>query len=183
MFQTKAYKTRARIREEFFPNDEAWTCEKDKDVGFFMAPRTLPLVVSLLNSKALTGDTDITAVYLELWSRHQDNGIVEIANEQDHAYAAGYEGSRALRTWQERMKKLEQIGAVKTASIGNRKYAYILLVHPTALAQRLKDDGKISENWWRTYRMRQIAVGELTHDERFGSQSRVVPIRSVKTKP
>jgi hypothetical protein len=49
------------------------------------------------------------------------SGVRVMEHEADHAYAAGYEGTRAVRTWQERMKVLVQAGFIKTVDVGNQK--------------------------------------------------------------
>ena len=90
---------RTNLRDRFWPGAKAWTGEDSK--GWFRAPRTFPLLLTLLKSKALSGRQDPSSAYLALWARHLDSGIVEITNERELAYEAGYTGNRALRTWQE----------------------------------------------------------------------------------
>src|ERR1035441_8312976 len=89
---------RAQIRDNFFSKDDLWTGEKE--TGWFPAPRTLPLILSLIDSKPISGTKSASLVYLELLSRHRSDGVIEMASEADHAFAAGYEGSRAVRSWQ-----------------------------------------------------------------------------------
>ncbi len=155
---------REQRRAEFWPGADVWTGEGEK--GFFIAPRTLPLIVMLLDSKKLSGRLDLGKVYLELWARHIDNGVIEITSEAAHAYAAGYSGSRAVRTWRERMKVLEKIGFIKIQSIGNEHYKYVLLVHPTTAVRRLYEENLISPEWWKAYRDRQIDTKEASYEER-----------------
>lgn len=102
---------RTNLRDRFWPGAKAWTGEDSK--GWFRAPRTLPLLLTLLKSKALSGRQDPSSVYLTLWARHLDSGIVEITNERELAYEAEYTGNRALRTWQERMRLLKSLGFIK----------------------------------------------------------------------
>ena len=64
-------------------------------------------------------------------------GIIEMKHELDHAFAAGYEGARALRTWQERMKSLEDLGLIKTKQVGNERYKHVALVHPNVVLEKL----------------------------------------------
>lgn len=84
-----------------------------------------------LSSKKISGQSDPTDVYLELLARHKDSGIVEMTNEGEHSYAAGYAGPRGVRTWQERMKLVEELGFIKSRKSGNQQYKYVLLTHPT----------------------------------------------------
>jgi len=122
--------------------------------------------LQLLGSKQLSGNMDPSSVYLELLARHIDNGVVEMAHEADHAFAAGYVGSRAVRTWQERMKMLEDLGFIRTKQIGNQRFKYVLIVHPTVVIQRLYETKKISSQWWDTYRARQIETKEALFEDR-----------------
>lgn len=105
-------------------------------------------------------------MYLELLSRHIDGGVVEMTDEAAHAYGAGYFGSRAVRSWHERMKTLERNGFIKTKRIGNQRYKYVLIVHPTFAVQRLRDKGKVDDILWDAFRARQIEVKEDTYEER-----------------
>jgi hypothetical protein len=49
----KAAQRRAELREELWPDEPAWTA-KDA-VGFFQAPRTLPLLLALIKDKKISG--------------------------------------------------------------------------------------------------------------------------------
>src|SRR5437870_5052588 len=110
MPQTAGSNRRAQWKERYWPDEVAWSGTGN---GWFKGPRTLPLVLSLLSRKDLTAGRDVSRVYLELMARHMDGGVVEIGNEGDHAYAAGYTGNRAIRTWCERMHLLENLGFIK----------------------------------------------------------------------
>ena len=118
-------KRREEIRKEHWPNESLWTGEKEK--GWFPVPRSLPLVLALLKSKQISGKKDPSSVYLELLSRQRGEGVIEMMHENDHAFAAGYEGTRAVRTWQERMKVLEANGFIQTKQVGNQRYKYVPL--------------------------------------------------------
>lgn len=155
---------REKIREEYWPKEDAWTGDNEK--GWFRAPRTLPLLLVLLGEKGISGNLDPTKVYLELLARHIDGGVIEMTHEAVHAYSAGYDGTRGVRTWQERMKLLEGLGLIKSKRVGNQQYGYVLLVHPTTAIKNLKDRGKINQVWWDTYRVRQIETKEATHEAR-----------------
>ena len=156
---------RERLREEFWPDEDPWTGVDEK--GWFRAPRTLPLIMDLLGSKSVNQkQQDVTRVYLDLWSRHIDGGIIEMSEPARHAYAAGYRGPRALRTWSERMKVLEDSGFIKAKEVEGQRYRYVLLIHPTIAIQRLRDAGKIDDQWWDTYRARQIQTKESSYEER-----------------
>ena len=143
-----------------------WT--SGRETGWFMAPRTLPLIMTLLRMKSLSGKLDPSKVYLELLARNIDNGIVEMGHEADHSFAAGYSSNRSNRSWQDMMKVLEDLGFIKAELVGTR-YKYVLLIHPTTAIQKLREAGRIPDNWWKAYRDRQSEAGEATYEERTGT--------------
>lgn len=161
---TGASGRRRSLRKEYWKDDDAWTGDNEK--GWFRAPRTMPLVLGLLGQKNLSGALDPTKVYLELLARHIDNGIIEMVGEPDHAYAAGYLGSRGVRTWQERMKVLEELGFIRSKHIGNQRHKYVLLVHPTVAIQKLYQGGRVPQQWYDTFRARQIETGDVHFESR-----------------
>jgi hypothetical protein len=88
---------------------------------WFKAPRILPLILTLLKEKRFRGNKDPLHVYLELWSRHRDEGVIEMVYEAEHVCAAGCTGTRAVRTWLERMRILEDLGFIKSMSMGQQR--------------------------------------------------------------
>jgi len=155
---------REELQKQYWPTEDLWTGEHEK--GWFSAPRTLPLILTLLASKHVSQKKDPVSVYLDLLSRQRGEGIVEMEHEADHAYAAGYEGTRAIRTWQERMKVLVQAGFIKTVEVGNQKYRYVAIVHPTTAVQRLRDAKKVPDKWWNAYVALKTQTREATHEQR-----------------
>ncbi len=161
--KTTASLRREKARKEIWPAEEPWTGEDE--IGWFPAPRTLPLLMSLISSKGLSGRQDPGKVYLELLARHYGEGVVELTHEAEHAYCSGYSGPRAVRTWGERLKSLEELGLVRLHRAGGR-IKYALLVHPTAAIHRLRAGGRIPDDWWNTYTARQRETKEPSYQER-----------------
>jgi len=112
-------------------------------------------------------------------------GVIEMRHEGDHAYAAGYKGPRGIRTWQERMNLLEKNGIIKTKQIGNQRYKYVLLIHPTAVVEKLRSDGNVEESWLDTYKDRQLETKELSFNARkkAGVALKVISIKTAKVGP
>jgi hypothetical protein len=154
---------RRNARLQYWPHERAWTGENAK--GWFKAPRTLPLLLGLMASKTVSENQDPTRVYLELLARHVDEGVIQMATEDDHAYAAGYDGPRGVRTWRERMRLLETNGFIKIKSIGNKRYGYVLIVHPEVVIDELRRAGRVPEKWSEAYRERQSETGEVSFEE------------------
>jgi hypothetical protein len=162
-------KRREEIRQYYWPTEDLWTGEKE--VGWFSVPRSLPLVMTLLSSKRISGGKDPSNVYLELLSRQKGEGVIEMGHEADHAYAAGYEGNRAVRTWQERMQILEEIGFIRAIRIGNQRYKYVAIVHPTTAVHALRSEGKVPDEWWDAYVANKRESKEAGFEERKSERS------------
>jgi hypothetical protein len=71
-----------------------------------------------------------------------------------------YTSGRALRTWQERMALLETLGFIRSQTIANQKYRYVLMVDPATAVATLQKRGMIDETWRATYDARRIATKE-----------------------
>lgn len=157
MAQTAGSERRSQIRERYWKVYSAWD---GTGSGWFKSPRTLPLILTLLSSKKLTDGRDVSRVYLELLSRHLDGGVIEIGNESDHAYASGYTGTRAVRTWHERMQILKHLGFIKSVHVGNQRYRLVLLVDPLVAIAELRKKGSVDESWWEAYSLRLMETKE-----------------------
>jgi hypothetical protein len=176
-----ASEKRKILRKQFWPNDDAWTGEED---GWFKAPRTLPLLLVLLKAKALRGKgvkESPATTYLELLSHHYGGGLIELRSENEHAHAAGFTGTRAVRSWKERMATLEKIGFIKTRSLGAHRLKYVLLMHPVSVVQSLKAAGDLDDEWWDTYRARQMEVKEPIYEDRPESEKNTDIVSNFKT--
>jgi hypothetical protein len=162
-----------KVREEFWPGADAWTGVALVDDGWFKAPRTLPLILALIRDKRLTPKGDPTGVYVELLSRQFGDGIVEIQNQAEHAYAAGYTTERgAKRTWEDHIRLLESLGFIKTKAVGANSFKYVLIVHPSTAIHELDKKGLVSKEWMDVYRDRCIVTKELSYDERQAARQR-----------
>jgi hypothetical protein len=179
---TKADRRRDDLREEFWPHqrDLVWGGPTEK--GYWCAPRVTPLLLGLARSKKIVGELDCSGVYLELCSRDFGQGIVEILDEEEHAYYSGYIGKRARRSWQERIRRLEGAEFIRVQPKGNRPIGYILIVHPYKVAADLRSSGKIDDSWWIlfTQRVRDLGGGEAL--SRFLHQGNDSPASSGEAK-
>ena len=103
--------------------------------------------------------------------------------EEDHAFAAGYEGTRGKRTWRERMKILQKHGFIQVKPKGNRQFGYVLIVHPALVLERLHHKGLVRDASWEAYRTRRIETKEASpkvQTLKQRSQPKVVPLRRKK---
>jgi hypothetical protein len=168
---TQADSKRLKRRDELWPDAEDLVGNPEEK-GWWRAPRVLPLLLSLTRDKRITPAPcapsrrpgkvkvlDCSSVYLELLSRDFGQGFVEILDEDEHAFCAGYFSSRATRSWRERVSALEKAGFLRVKAKGNRTIGYVLLLNPHRVAARLNASGKIDDAWWQMYLHRLQAVG------------------------
>jgi hypothetical protein len=161
MPSTAGAERRGRLKNSYWPNDTEWN---GSGSGWFKAPRTLPLLLALLSRKELTAGRDVSRVYLELLSRHMDSGVIEIGNEADHAYASGYTGARAVRTWHERIHLLQELGFIKSKQVGNQRYRLVLVVDPSVAVGHLRSQGLVPDSWWEAYLLRMSETKEADQE-------------------
>lgn len=133
-------------RDSLWPDAAHHVWSRKTYDGFTSIPRILPLMFHLLAD--IHEKKNPYRVYFELWSRANDLGFIEVRDEEELAYASGYTGQRAIRTWREHIDLLEDYGFIETKPKGNRRCAYILLINPYLIAAKLNSEGKVGENWW-----------------------------------
>jgi hypothetical protein len=157
---------RVELRERLWADSEKFLWQRTKEFGFTTIPRTLMLIATLI--KELTKQGDASRVYLDLWGRAFDEGLVEVFDESEFALSSGYApGKRNVRTWRERIKELQRLKFIAVRPKAGREIGYILLIHPHSAVMNLMDTipEKIPE-WWSelfTTRVREIRA-ELPRD-------------------
>ncbi|MHB1023452.1 MAG: hypothetical protein ACYC46_07715 [Acidobacteriaceae bacterium] len=83
------------------------------------------------------------------------------------------------------MKILEESGFIKTLQVGNQRYKYVAIVHPTIAVQRLREQKKIDDNWWNAYLANKRESKEPTFEQRqkkIAAATKVIsmPVASMK---
>ena len=153
-----AERKRRQLREREFGEDSwdrAWQATDEK--GYWVAPRTLPILLRLAGEKALFGGKNAARVYIELFSQNWGQAVVEIRDEGAHAFRAGYTGDRGTRTWRERVKALQEASFIEVAPKANREIGYVFLRHPNRVLAQLREEKVVDDNVWRAYE-------EICHD-------------------
>jgi hypothetical protein len=156
---SKPAQKREELRETLWPGSQNRVWSRRGNVGWTTIPRLLPLAMQLIRLLASKGDP--SGVYMELWARSFDEGIVSITDESVCAYASGYTGTRAVRTWREHILTLAELGFIEYKPAGNREIGHILVLNPLLVCARLyhKKDRKIPEEWWTAFVTRANEVG------------------------
>lgn len=116
------------------PDNEFY--DKAKSPGFTSVPRTMPLIISIIDD--LTTGKPAGLVYFELWMRTYEEMFVKLSDKEAHAFHCGYGGQRAVQTWKSRIKALENLGFILTAE-GSTGMSNIAIPHPHIVIKRLFD--------------------------------------------
>jgi len=93
--------------------------------------------------------------------RHRDDGFVEIEDPEEAAIASGLSGTRAVKSWREKMDELERLGFIRVEPLATNRHRYVLLLHPHAVVLRIRgaEGNHIPPHWWDFYRSRMREVG------------------------
>jgi|LNFM01.1.fsa_nt_gb hypothetical protein len=144
---------REQQRNDLWPGSGGWIWDPSDTanvVGFATMTRLMPWILSLIRHLSGKGK-DPTGVYLELWCRDRGQGIISINDEQEHAYAAGYMSTRAVRTWREHVQLLVDLHFLKVERSGNREVGFVLLLNPLAVAHWYHLQGRTPDGWWVSF--------------------------------
>ena len=159
---SNADRRRIATREETWPGSDemVWNPGSDDVKGFATVSRLMPWITGLIRHLAGKGK-DPSDVYWELWCRDFGQSIVEIKDEEEHAFAAGYTSSRALRTWREHIQLLAELGFILIAPVGNREIGYVLLIDPLAVARSFHERKQTPAGWWNSFSRRAKEIGAV----------------------
>ncbi|WP_157683824.1 hypothetical protein [Brevundimonas diminuta] len=103
--------------------------------GFTTLPKTYPYIAKIMDD--LSKGFPLSSTYLALWCSTWDNAFVRLNRPADMAFAAGFSGERAERTWTDRMKRLERLGFVETKPSGASKFGFAFIPNPHGVIVRL----------------------------------------------
>jgi hypothetical protein len=155
-----AAEKRLRTRDSLWPEASKIVWSRKTDDGYCSLPRTLPLIMTLINILSPKGKGDASRVYQELWFHDFDLGFIDIGDERAHAFAAGYTTpSRGVRSWYERISVLEDLGFIMTKPQGSQRVGYVLLVHPHDVVESLRAKRDVPEDWYGAFTKRVEGTG------------------------
>lgn len=124
------------LRNRLWPDvTDAHLWHRQSHDGFATIPRTMPLIMSIMDD--LANGQPVGTTYLELWCRAFDESFVTLS-KREIAFHSGFSGQRAERTWRVRMKILADLGfiALKEGPSGSMSYA--LIYNPYLVIRRLR---------------------------------------------
>jgi hypothetical protein len=118
------------LRLELWPNiNDLHVWNRQTSDGFSTIPRTLSQIGSMADALSGKGKP-VMQTYLELWCRVYDNGFVNLSRQQEIAFASGFSGQRAVATWRERMKRLQELDFIDIKAGPSGPFSYALIINP-----------------------------------------------------
>jgi hypothetical protein len=145
-------KKRRALRDQIWSDGSDVVFVAPRDEGYC---RVVPRIVSLVgvladHVKKRSGG--LTATYIDLWLRTDNDGFVEVEDELECAACAGFLRGRALWSWRERVRELHRLGLIRVKEEGHREIRYILLLNPyDAVAHILEGQSKSVPRIWKDY--------------------------------
>jgi hypothetical protein len=146
----------AKLRHDFWPNikdEELW--DRLRNDGFTTVPRTMALIMEIINN--LTKNQPAGQAYFVLWCHVFYESFVIIDNPLVFAAETGFSGERALTTWKQRMKMLQELGFIDAKEGASGDFNYVLILNPHIVIQKLR--GKIQESLFRQIYNRALDIG------------------------
>ncbi len=135
-----ASQRRKAMRERLWPDvsdEQLWL--RTQRAGFTTIPRTMTLIGRIMDDLSGKG-FPISATYLTLWCWVFDEAFVEIRNPKEFAYESGFGGSRAESVWKMRMRKIEELGFIRTKPGLAGDHQYVLLLNPIQVIEKKYED-------------------------------------------
>ncbi len=134
----KISKKTVALRSKLWPDlkdEELWN--RSVYDGFTTIPRTMPLIMNIIDDLADGKRTSLT--YLALWGKAFDEMYVSLQNADELAFHSGFTGQRAVRTWRERMRALEQLGFIRVAPGTSGDLSHAVILNPHFVIRRLHE--------------------------------------------
>lgn len=125
------------LRSRLWPDlseDELWS--RGRYDGFTTIPRTMPLIMNIIDDLS-KGSKHTSITYLALWGHAFDEMYVSLQNADDLAFYSGFTGQRAVRTWKERIKALDELDFIRTAPGTSGPYSHAVILNPHFVIRRL----------------------------------------------
>lgn len=155
-----------QMQELHFPDvPDEWLWHRSSNHGYTTAPRTLPIAMQAIDAR--TKGMPAGHTLFCLWARSPDRPLVTIDNPVTFAAEAGFDGKRAVDTWRRRMKKLRDLGFIKTQSGASGDFHYVLLLNPNSALHLLHEQGLVQNVLYGRFLERMAEVGAMAELEEF----------------
>ena len=137
---------------------------RQKHDGFSSVPRTMPLMMSIMDD--FEKGKPVGTTYLELWTRAFDESFVTLSKSREMAFAAGFTKQRGERTWRERMAILARHGFIDLKAGPSGPMSYALIYNPYFVIRHIHDtkSAKIREDKYNALMVRADEIGAQDFD-------------------
>lgn len=161
-------------RKELWPEiTEGDLWHRKRCDGYTTIPRTLPLMLSIMDEMAGKG-RPVSRTYLTLWGRVHDEALVRLTDENMAALESGFSGNRRTTGWRMRMRILKELGFIDAKESGSGEFTNVLVMNPHRVIKKhwtsaTERDGfrlsqgkyRISEDKYRALYDRADEVGAI----------------------
>ncbi|MDM0046548.1 hypothetical protein QTH91_18805 [Variovorax dokdonensis] len=159
--QSRRLKMSERAQQQLalhFPDvTETLLWRRKSNDGFTTVPRTLPIAMQAIDdtSKGAPAGHSLFC----LWARAPDNPLVTVENPATFAAEAGFTGERAVDTWRKRMRRLRELGFVRTKKGPSGEFHFILLLNPNVAVEMMRANGLVQVDLYGRFVERVADVG------------------------
>ena len=94
-----------------------------------------------------------------LWARAPDNPLVIVENPATFAAETGFTGERATDTWRKRMRRLRELGFIRTKAGPSGEFHFILLLNPNIAVEMMRRNGQVQDGLYGRFVERVADVG------------------------
>ncbi len=131
--------------------------------GWLNIPRSFPIILRIMD--LLSKGKPLSATYLDLWCRTFNDSFVIANKPREMAFASGFGGERAERTWMARIKLLESLGFIEVKPGPSGPISYILILNPYLVIKGLQGKGMVNPSSWHALAEKMIEIGATDLDE------------------
>lgn len=161
---TKRLKMSERAQQQLDLHFPGWPPQlvwrRKTNDGFTTLPRTMPLVMQVIDSQSKGQPAGHTLFCL--WARSPDNPLVVIEHPATFAAEAGFDGERAVDTWRRRMKTLLALNFISAKKGPSGDFHYVLLLNPNVAVELLWQKQLIQAGLYSRFLDRLAEVGGLS---------------------
>ncbi|WP_192899999.1 hypothetical protein [Novosphingobium ginsenosidimutans] len=132
--------------------------------GFAMVPRVMPIMMGIMDDLSGKG-FPVGMTYFELWSRLRDEGFLALNRPEEMAFHAGFSGQRAVRTWKDRVKRLQELGFIDVQPGPLGELSYAIFLNPYHVIKRAYLAGSVQQSKWTALVSRSIEIKAFDLDD------------------
>ena len=126
------------LREDFWPGvktEQLWSKTRK---GYASIPRPLPIILVIMDFLA-PKNKPVSTTYLDLWCRTFEEPVVKMNRQSEMAISSGFSGQRRVRTWEERVKILRDLGFLKLAPGPDGPLSFALILNPYLILKKFRE--------------------------------------------